>query len=61
MIAADGLPYACGIIGRLLLELREHANPGVRFEEPWVIVLEEAHNYVWPRRQIEDSRADDFA
>ena len=30
------------------------ANPGVRFEEPWVIVLEEAHNYVRPRRQIED-------
>lgn len=54
MIAADVLPYACGIIGRLLLELREHANPGVRFEEPWVIVLEEAHNYVRPRRQIED-------
>lgn len=54
MIATDVLPYACGIIGRLLLELREHANPGVRFEEPWVIVLEEAHNYVRPRRQIED-------
>lgn len=54
MIAADVLPYTCGIIGRLLLELREHANPGVRFEEPWVIVLEEAHNYVRPRRQIED-------
>ena len=34
--------------------MREHANPGVRFEEPWVIVLEEAHNYVRPRRQIED-------
>jgi hypothetical protein len=54
MIAADVLPYACGIVGRLLLELREHANPGVRFQEPWVIVLEEAHNYVRPRRQIED-------
>lgn len=54
MIANDVLPYACGIIGRLLLELREHANPGVRFHEPWVVVLEEAHNYVRPRRQIED-------
>ena len=54
MIAADVLPYACGIIGRLLLELREHADPSVRFHEPWVVVLEEAHNYIRPRRQIED-------
>jgi hypothetical protein len=54
MIASEVLPYVCGIIGRSLLELREHANPGIRYHEPWVIVLEEAHNYVRPKRQIED-------
>jgi len=54
MLSYEVLPYACGIIGRTLLELREHVKAQDRFYEPWVLVLEEAHNYVRPRRQIED-------
>ena len=53
MIDYEILPYVCGIIGRLLLELREHAQSMKRFHEPWVAVLEEAHNYVCPVRQNE--------
>jgi uncharacterized protein len=51
MIGHEVLPYVCGIIGRLLLELREHTAALCRFHEPWVIVVEEAHNYVRPRQQ----------
>ncbi len=54
MLSYEVLPYACGIIGRTLLELREHADAQDRFHDPWVLVLEEAHNYVRPRRQVED-------
>lgn len=46
---------ACGVIGRMLLELRECVRAESRFTDPWVVVLEEAHNYVKPRRQ-EESR-----
>jgi len=53
MIDYEILPYVCGIIGRLLLELREHVPSKKRFHEPWVAVLEEAHNYVCPLRQNE--------
>lgn len=53
MIDYEVLPYVCGIIGRLLLELREHIPSKKRFHEPWVVVLEEAHNYVCPARQNE--------
>jgi len=53
MLSDEVLPYACGVIGRTLLELREHADSQRRFHEPWVIVLEEAHNYVRPTRQDE--------
>ena len=53
MLGHEVLPYVCGIIGRVLLEVREHAVAAARFKEPWVIVLEEAHNYVRPRRQDE--------
>lgn len=53
MIDYEVLPYVCGIIGRLLLELREHVPSKKRFREPWVVVLEEAHNYVCPVRQNE--------
>lgn len=53
MLSDDILPYACGVIGRTLLELREHADAARRFHEPWVVVLEEAHNYVRPARQDE--------
>lgn len=55
MVAQEVLPYVCGVIGRVLLELREHAATERRFRAPWVIVLEEAHNYVRPRRQDEDN------
>lgn len=54
MVAQEVLPYVCGVIGRVLLELREHAAADRRFQAPWVVVLEEAHNYVRPRRQDED-------
>lgn len=54
MVAQEVLPYVCGAIGRVLLEVREHAAAQTRFQAPWVIVLEEAHNYVRPRRQEED-------
>lgn len=50
MISHEVLPYACGVIGRMLLELREHVTAEERFREPWVVVLEEAHNYVRPSR-----------
>ena len=53
MVGHDVLPFLCGIIGRVLLEVREHAPAAQRFVEPWVIILEEAHNYVKPRRQDE--------
>lgn len=53
MVGHEVLPYVCGIIGRLVLEVREHADAAARFHEPWVVVLEEAHNYVRPRRQEE--------
>ena len=53
MLGHDVLPYVCGIIGRLLLDLREHVESKRRFQEPWVVVLEEAHNYIPPRRQDE--------
>ena len=53
MLGHEVLPYVCGVIGRVLLEVREHALATARFKEPWVVVLEEAHNYVRPRRQDE--------
>jgi hypothetical protein len=54
MLAYDVLPFFCGIIGRLLLEVRENAIPEDRTVQPWVLVLEEAHNYLKPRREGED-------
>jgi DNA helicase HerA-like ATPase len=54
MLAHEALPYACGLFGRVLLELRERIPAADRFKEPWVIVLEEAHNYIRPHRQEED-------
>ncbi len=53
MLSHEVLPYVCGIIGRVFLEVREHAVAAARFKEPWVIILDEAHNYVRPRRQDE--------
>jgi uncharacterized protein len=54
MLAYDVLPYFCGIVGRLLLEVRENADPDERIVQPWVIVLEEAHNYLRPRKEVDE-------
>lgn len=54
MLGYDILPYVCGIISRVILELRERVSADKRFKEPWVLALEEAHNYVRPPRQDED-------
>lgn len=54
MLSSEVLPYACSIVGRLLLEAREHLPASKRYRCPWVLVLEEAHNYVRPARADED-------
>lgn len=55
MLSFEVLPYVCGMIGRMLLEVREFVSADKRFNDPWVLVLEEAHNYIRPKRQ-EESR-----
>ena len=47
------LPYFCGVMSRILLDLRQHVAPKKRFNEPWSIILEEAHNYIKPYRDTE--------
>ncbi len=54
MLSHEVLPYACSVIGRVLLECREALPAASRFEHPWVLVLEEAHNYARPARSDED-------
>jgi DNA helicase HerA-like ATPase len=54
MLAHEALPYACATIGRVLLEAREKLKADQRFANPWVLVLEEAHNYARPSKQTED-------
>ncbi len=54
MLSHEALPYACGVIGRILLETREHLDAQERYKNPWVLVLEEAHNYARPYRQNEE-------
>jgi hypothetical protein len=54
MLSHEVLPYACSVIGRLLLEARESLAAGARYKHPWVLVLEEAHNYARPPRSDED-------
>ena len=46
--------YACSIVGRILLEARESLPAARRYKHPWVLVLEEAHNYAGPGRADED-------
>lgn len=53
MLSHEVLPYACSIIGRILLETRENLPAVRRYKHPWVLVLEEAHNYVRPPRTDE--------
>jgi uncharacterized protein len=50
MLSHEVLPYACTIIGRILLEARENLPAAARYKHPWVLVLEEAHNYARPPR-----------
>ena len=54
MLAHEVLPFICAIIGRVLLEAREKLPASERYSNPWVLVLEEAHNYARPPRQAED-------
>lgn len=54
MLSSEVLPFACVIVGRLLLETREMLKPDVRSKYPWLLVLEEAHNYARPARMIEE-------
>ncbi len=54
MLASEVLPFACAIVGRLLLESREMLRPDKRSRYPWVLVLEEAHNYARPSGKAED-------
>jgi len=54
MLSNEVLPYACSVIGRILLELRERLPAQSRYKHPWVLVLEEAHNYARPTRADED-------
>jgi hypothetical protein len=53
MLSHEVLPYACTIIGRVLLEAREKLPAARRYKHPWVLVLEEAHNYARPSRADE--------
>jgi uncharacterized protein len=53
MLAHDVLPFFCAVIGRLILDLRSHGAPEERGAQPYVLVLEEAHNYLRPRREDE--------
>jgi DNA helicase HerA-like ATPase len=54
MLASEVLPFACALLGRLLLESREMLRPDRRSRYPWVLVLEEAHNYARPAGRVED-------
>lgn len=54
MLSHEVLPYACTVIGRVLLETREKLRAAERYKHPWVLVLEEAHNYARPARADED-------
>ncbi len=54
MLSYEVLPHACSIIGRVLLESRENLFAARRYKHPWVLVLEEAHNYARPPRADEE-------
>lgn len=54
MLSNEVLPYACAVVGRILLEARESLAAKRRYKHPWVLVLEEAHNYARPGRTDED-------
>lgn len=54
MLSNEVLPYAFTVPGRILLEVRERLPAAARYKHPWVLVLEEAHNYARPPRSDED-------
>ena len=54
MLASEVLPFACALLGRLFLETREMLKPNIRSRYPWILILEEAHNYARPSRTFED-------
>lgn len=54
MLSHEVLPFVCSVVGRVLLEAREKLPASQRYSNPWVLVLEEAHNYARPARQGED-------
>lgn len=54
MLSHEVLPFICSVVGRVLLEAREKLPANQRHSDPWVLVLEEAHNYARPARQGED-------
>ena len=54
MLSSEILPYACALLGRLFLESREMLKPDVRSRYPWLLVLEEAHNYARPPQTLEE-------
>lgn len=54
MLAHEVLPFICSTVGRVLLDAREKLQANQRYSNPWVLVLEEAHNYARPSRQGED-------
>lgn len=54
MLSHEVLPFATSVIGRALLEVREQLPSDQRHKHPWVLVLEEAHNYARPPRSDED-------
>lgn len=54
MLSHEVLPFACTVIGRVLLETRENLKAAKRYTHPWVLVLEEAHNYARPPRSDEE-------
>lgn len=54
MLSNEVLPFACAVIGRVLLEVRERLPAQSRYKHPWVLVLEEAHNYARPARVDEE-------
>jgi hypothetical protein len=53
MLSHEVLPYACTVVGRILLEARDNLAALDRYRHPWVLVLEEAHNYARPPRADE--------
>ena len=53
MLAHDVLPSFCAVFGRILLDLRSRTDANNRTHQPFIVVLEEAHNYLRPHRQEE--------